>query len=395
LSTYNKSVVWSFTASVAIVGSNTLALGPIAPDIANHWQTDLNHILRASASFGVGTAVSAFFLARYIDRTGVKAALCSALLVLTLAFAASAITVSAWQLVLVQFVAGLASGIALPACYAGAAIIAPPGQASRILGVVLTGWTISLVLGVTLSTLIADNIHWRAVYAILALLAASVTLYNMIAKLPGKPPPQNSISMLSAFVIKGVPTLLLQVACYMTAFYGVYNLIGDHIVSSLHYPLSTNALVALSYGIGFGLATWFDPVIDSLLPSRDSEENPQQSVTFQRPTINAAALSGLALLYIALALSSENLVTLIAATGMWGLLNHVGLNVLINSLNASSSTYRGAVLGLYSGITYVCMSAGTILFSSLYAWGDFTLLCMFASGLCLFASAVSLFTRVK
>lgn len=393
-SIHNNPLVWSLTAAVAIVGSNSLALGPIAPDIALDLQTPLSNILNASAAFGGGTALSAFFLAKYIDHSGIKNSLLAALLTLTLGFVASAIAANAWHLVVAQFIAGLAAGVALPACYAGAAVIAPAGQSSRVLGIVLTGWTISLILGVTLSTLIADNVHWRSVYVFFACCSAAITLYNLYTTLPGKPPARETISMRKALVIKGVPTLLLQVACYMTAFYGVYNLVGDHVVSTLQLPLSANALIALSYGIGFGLASLLDPVIDTLIPESDSNTG-QRRVTLQLSSITALALVALAVLYVSLAASSGHFISLIAATGIWGLLNHLGLNVLIASLNACSTSHRGAVLGLYSGITYVCMSIGTVVFSSLYQWGDFKLICAIASALCLLGTAISLLTRTR
>jgi predicted MFS family arabinose efflux permease len=105
------------------------------------------------------------------------------------------------------------------------------------------------------------------------------------------------------------------------------------------------------------------------------------------------ALLALALLYLMLALSSVHFATLIAATGIWGLLNHLGLNILIASLNACSSTHRGAVLGLYSGITYVCMSVGTVAFSALYQWTDFKLICAIAAALCLIGTTISMYNR--
>jgi predicted MFS family arabinose efflux permease len=229
---FSRLVVASLTASVAIVGSNSLALGPMAPDIAADLNTPLASVLHASAAFGAGTAVSAFFLARYIDRAGIRTSLQIALLVLMLAFIGSALSVEAWQLVIAQFAAGLAAGVILPTCYAGAAVIAPPEHSSKVLGIVLTGWTISLVLGVTLSTLIADQLHWRSVYGLFAAAAAIVTICNLMAGLPNARQQQQPVSMLTALRIKKVPGLLIQVACYMTAFYGVYNLIGDHVVST-------------------------------------------------------------------------------------------------------------------------------------------------------------------
>ena len=392
---FSRLVVASLTASVAIVGSNSLALGPMAPDIAADLNTPLASVLHASAAFGAGTAVSAFFLARYIDRAGIRTSLQIALLVLMLAFIGSALSVEAWQLVIAQFAAGLAAGVILPTCYAGAAVIAPPEHSSKVLGIVLTGWTISLVLGVTLSTLIADQLHWRSVYGLFAAAAAIVTICNLMAGLPNARQQQQPVSMLTALRIKKVPGLLIQVACYMTAFYGVYNLIGDHVVSTLNHSLSANALIALSYGLGFGLATLFDPMLDRLMPVDSAADQQVTQRSLRQSIITAASLMTLALLYIGLALSSGKLATLIMAAAMWGLLNHIGLNILIASLNATTTDHRGAVLGLYSGITYVCMSVGTVLFSLVYPGVGFIGLCMIASMLCAGAFVVAVAGRRK
>ena len=83
---------------------------------------------------------------------------------------AAAPTVTA--LVAAQLVAGIAAGIAMPAIYASSAAIAPPGRESGTIGVVLTGWTLCMVAGVSLSAVIADLVHWRAVFVTVAVLAA-------------------------------------------------------------------------------------------------------------------------------------------------------------------------------------------------------------------------------
>lgn len=76
------------------------------------------------------------------------------------------------MLVAAQAVAGIAAGVAMPAIYASAAAIAPPGRESGTIGVVLTGWTVSMVAGVSLSAVLADLVHWRAVFAAVAVLSA-------------------------------------------------------------------------------------------------------------------------------------------------------------------------------------------------------------------------------
>src|SRR3990170_4569682 len=60
----------------------------------------------------------------------------------------------------------------VPAVMIASAAIAPPGRESGTIGVVLTGWTLSMVAGVSLSAVLADLLHWRAVFAAVAVLAA-------------------------------------------------------------------------------------------------------------------------------------------------------------------------------------------------------------------------------
>ncbi len=75
---------------------------------------------------------SALFLARHIDRIGARRMLQFALTLLAAALAFSAASPIVSVLIACQLVAGIASGIALPAIYSSAAAIAPPGRAERL-----------------------------------------------------------------------------------------------------------------------------------------------------------------------------------------------------------------------------------------------------------------------
>ena len=77
------------------------------------------------------------------------------------------------MLVMAQIVAGIGAGVVLPSIYALATTIAPKGSESAVLGRVLTGWSVSLVVGVPASALIADLAGWRASFLALAVLAAA------------------------------------------------------------------------------------------------------------------------------------------------------------------------------------------------------------------------------
>lgn len=368
--------VWLLMAVVAIVGSNSLALGPIAPDISKDLNTNITTVLKASAWFGFGTAASALLLARYIDRTGARFILGCATAVLALSFGACMVASDTTLLCVAQLCAGLAAGVALPACYTGAAIIAPVNHESKVLGLVLTGWTISLVFGVSLSALISDTLHWRAVYLVLTVLSSIGFIAVLRSNIPNQQTRANPTTALSALRVRRVPYLLFVVACYMTAFYGVYNYVGDHIVQSLGKSVRANAWIAISYGTGFGLATFLDPLLDRLT-QRFSDQSPNR--------LPNLALGALTLLYLSIMIVSENYVLIVLVAGIWGMLNHLGLNILIAALNATDPTQRGAIIGLYSSITYFCLGLGTIVFGTIYNASSFMVLCLCSALLCILA----------
>lgn len=385
-------IVIVLTASVGTVGANSLALGPIAPALAVSYESDVVTIMRAGAAYGLGTAVGALGLSPLIDLFGTRRALLCALVCVAMAFAFSAGATDVSWFILAQALAGLAAGLALPAAYAYAAQIAPAGRESAILGRVLVGWTLSLVIGVSLSALVADLFGWRWVYVIFTCLTVVVLvmLTRIRASVGGKgaePARSNGRSIGERLTsvtwphatlhIPGVFSLLLICFAYMMAFYGVYGYIGSHVTDSLGMPVKANGLIALAYGVGFGIAAFGDRVIDQLGVSR----------------VLPWAFSALAVTYGLLALGAPSMHALIAISLIWGLMNHFGLNLIVAGLSAINVEKRGAILGAYSAATYLAASAGTLLFGSLYAVSGFPAIAWLGCGIMAVATAGTIVRR--
>lgn len=368
--------------AVAVIGSNSLSLGPIAPGVAAELGTSVESVLYGSAGYGLGTGLAALLLARWIDRFGPVPVLRITFLVLSIALLACAFSPGVFFLVVTQLVAGLAAGVALPAVYSLAARMAPAGHESRVLGRVLVGWTISMVGGVSLAALLADLLGWRSVYLAIALLSL-VVLYHFHRMLTAMTPAIGrsdssddmaaAPSPLTAFSVPGVPLLLIMVAFYMMSFYASYGFVGDYVVHYLKYPLSANAWVVIAYGCGFGIAALFDTHIDRFNPI----------------VATPVTLFLLALVYLSLFIS-DSYRALVAIAFMWGLMNHLAVNVLIARLSAADPRQRGTVLGLYSGITYLCMSLATLIAGVLYVRSGWPVLNLWAAGLCVLAALLAL-----
>jgi predicted MFS family arabinose efflux permease len=367
------ALAYLLTGCIAVIGSNSLVLGPIAPAVASSFGTSVPTVMIAAASFGLGTSASALFLARYIDRLGARRMLQGALLLLALALVASAAAPTVIMLVAAQLLAGIAAGIAMPAIYASAAAIAPPGRESGTIGVVLTGWTLSMVAGVSLSAVLADLVHWRAVFAAVALLAtlalAGLALSSLSDVRKSGPAP----TPIDALGIPGIVPLLIACAAFMTAFYGVYGYLGDHLHVGLGQPVSANGLAALAYGIGFGTAALLDGVIDRLGARR----------------VMPFAYLLVAVVYVAMAATSGSFGVTIAMVAVWGLANHFGLNVLVMRLSALDPSRRGTIMGLNSAVTYLAVFVGTTSFGPLYSSFGFAICAAVAAVLMLIAASAA------
>ena len=362
------------TFSVAIVGSNSLILSPIASEIAASFGgIAASQVMYAASAFGLGVALSAFFLSPLVDRVGAERALSAALGLMVLAMAGSALSQSLLMLVGFQALVGVAAGLALPSCYALGAQVAPKGAEARTLGIILFGWTISMVAGVSFSALLADLSNWRVVFALLGLLAAGLLPLILLTQEWGERPPRDAdqkSSPIAGFKVPGIGRGLMIVVAFMGAFYGLYAFAGSHVTDTLGLSTTMAALVPLAYGIGFGLAVPLDDLIDRLGQDR----------------VALGLFPILAMTYIAVGLASNQFWVFILLCLIWGLFNHVGVNLVVGRLIALSPKKRGAILGIYSTTTYLAMMSASAGFKLIFdVWG--LLWCsLFAAGLILIAA---------
>lgn len=327
---------------IAAIGSNSLLLSPILSQVAENLGTSPVRISWASAAYGGATALSAFLLAPRIDRLGLRRAVMLGLGALIAATAGSALAPHWLWLIAAQALAGLGAGVALPATYALASVVAPPGQEAKTLGRVLTGWAVSLVAGIPIAAFLADQLGWRAAFVALAL-AAACALAGVTALPAGAAAATGRrTGVLAPLRYAGVPRLLLVCLGFMGAFYGVYAFLGDHVRGLLGLSTAQAGLLVLTYGVGFGLASLGDGLVDRFGPRR----------------IFPLAMAGVGLIYLAMVPGTQNFAAIAVLGGLWGFCNHFGLNIMVLLLVQARPEERGAVLGLNSAVTYVASLLG-------------------------------------
>ncbi|NRB16768.1 MAG: MFS transporter [Rhodobacteraceae bacterium] len=340
-------------SAIGVIGANSLLLSPLVTAVGSDLQVSAAQVMQAASAYGLGVAAAALVLAPLGDRFGAGRLLRAALVVLAIGLAASALAPNLAALIAAQALCGLAAGAALPSIYTLAITIAPKGREAQTMGAVLTGWTVSLVLGVSAGALLTDLAGWRAVYTALAVGTALLWLLSSGLRQLGTSGNPGT-SPLTALKVPGMARGLLATVMLMLSFYLTYFFIGAHVTVALGLSTTKAGLIPLFYGIGFGLAVLLDPLLDRLGLARAT----------------APVFLAISLIYLGMATLTESFHAMLMIAVVWGIVQHLGLNLLVARLTALDPSQRGAIMGLYSTATYLCIFAVPVLGDQAYArWG--------------------------
>ncbi|MEP5762609.1 MAG: MFS transporter [Litoreibacter sp.] len=351
-------LIYVLMLAVAVIGSNSLLLSPILSDIANDFSTDPVAVVWAITAYNAVTAISALLLTRLIDKSGIYVALSLAYSALLVGTIISGVSGNLITLIIGQSIAGLGAGVSLPAIYSLAPLLAPSGQESKYVGRVLTGWSVALVLGVPVAAFMSEVIHWRAAYGFLCLIAAVTLVVLRGAKndiLQSQPNMNNdappSWSLFAPFKIAGASTLLSMNLLYMASFYGTYSFVGTHLRAAFGVSATEAGYAVFAYGLGFGLASFADSLIDRIGVRRTS--------TFVFITLT--------LIYFSMAIDYGTPFPFYLICLCWGFVNHLGLSAIITMLGELKTSLTGQLMGMNSVFTYVGGTLGTLAFGAVYA----------------------------
>ena len=340
-------------SAIGVIGANSLLLSPLVTAVGNDLQVSAAQVMQAASAYGLGVAAAALLLAPLGDRIGAGRLLRAALVILAFGLAASALAPTILVLIAAQAVCGLAAGAALPSIYTLAMTIAPRGREAQTLGAVLTGWTVSLVLGVSAGAWLTDLLGWRAVYIVLSVGTTLLWLLSSGLRQLG-PIGNRSTSPLSALKVPGITRGLLATLLLMLSFYTTYFFIGAHVTVALGLSTTMAGFVPLCYGLGFGLAVLADPLLDRLGLARAT----------------SPVFLVMALIYAAMMTLTDMFHWLLVTAVVWGVFQHLGLNLLVARLTTLDPSQRGAIMGLYSTVTYLSIFAVPTLGGLTYAnWG--------------------------
>jgi DHA1 family inner membrane transport protein len=325
----------TLSAVTFLVTGSAVALSPFLLDIARDLGTTLAAVANLLGVMSVSWGVVSVTAGAMSDRLGRRPVLVVAVLALGAARLGLAFAQSYFAAVLWQLLAGMGGGGFMGTVFAAVSDRVAPAQRGRALGWVITGQSLSLVLGVPLVTLLGAFGGWRvavAAHAVTALVAAAAVWLSVPGGVNAAAAPGRFRAGLQGVLGVRTVALLLANTTERTCFAAVSVYLAAYLLTiygvSMQALALALALVALGNLAGNVLGGWLaDRVV-------------------ARPLVFAGASALTAALALPLMLWRPGVAWSVALGFGYSLTNAAGRPAVMATLSEVPSEVRGAILGL-------------------------------------------------
>lgn len=348
-------MLWALTFGAFLTTSSGATRSPFLLDMARDLDTDLMAVANLMAAMSVTWGMVSLVAGAASDRFGRKAILTCAIVLTGAAMAGIGMAGSYPVAVLWVLIGGVGGGGFMGTVFATVSDHVVPARRGSALGLVMTGQSLSLVLGVPLATLVGAQFGWRGAHLTFAALTVLVGL-AMLLLVPRRGQFQATAREAAASApLKTILTpriMALQISgiservCF--AAMSVY--LATFLIATYDVPLGGLAVALLLVTLGNLIGNMLGAYLADRVRSRE--------------LLYGASLAATGLAALPLLLWTPRLEISIAIGFAYMLANAIGRPSFMAALSAVPEAVRGSVLGL--NVTF--NSVGWISAASFGGW---------------------------
>jgi predicted MFS family arabinose efflux permease len=356
--------VLGLMAGIFTVGSEELVVSPLLVRMATSFDTTVGVMALSVSVYGATTALGALVFAPLGDRVSRKLSLSVGMAVFILGTVLCACATGTGLFFTGRALAGLAAGAFVPTAYAFVGDQIPYEHRAKAMGILVSSWSLSLVLGVPMGSFIGQWAGWRWTFGLLTLLGGLVLAAMLRAGSERRPSPEGRAepddpavrsagwtrSAARAFLIPRVPAYVLTTFLVMLGWYGMYTFLGTALENRYGSASSLTGVMILLYGLGFASSSVTGRLADRLGKER----------------VLTASLAALVPALVGVPLLIHWTAPLAVCLFGWGILQSLVVTLLSTLLSERSQHHRGTILAFYSLATNLAVAVGAAALAPLF-----------------------------
>ncbi|MFK0259466.1 MFS transporter [Streptomyces sp. NPDC090445] len=387
--------VLALMAGIFAVGSEELVVSPLLVDMSGSFDTSVAVMALSVSTYGIATAVGALLFAPLGDRFSRRLSLTIGMGAFVLGTLMCAFATGPGVFFTGRALAGLATGAFVPTAYAFVGDQIPYRHRGKAMGILVSSWSISLVVGVPMGSLIGQWAGWRWTFGLLSVLGVFVTCVMLFTKSGSRPdreddgqPAEDAAAASSdawvrsaarAFLAPKVALYVLATFLNMLGFYGMYTYLGTALQYRFGDESPMTGIMILLYGLGFAT---------SFVTGRWADRLGKERVLI-------GLLAGLVPALAVIPLVSRWTPLLVVFLFLWGAMQSLVVTLLSTLLSETSQKYRGTILAFYSLATNLAVALGAALLGPLFTAYGFSAVGWVCAAVTLVAFALSGWARLR
>ncbi|HEV7808971.1 MAG TPA: MFS transporter [Candidatus Limnocylindrales bacterium] len=184
-------VTLALTIAVFAVGVDSYIVAAVLPAIADELREPVAAVGLLASAYNLPTAIFAPIFGPFSDRRGRRAAMLLGLTIFAIAAAACVVAPTLPLLILARAINGLGAAIVLPATFAYAADLPSPAERARAMGIAVSAFPLSNLIGLPIGALVAGLAGWHAAFGFVFVVA--VAAFFLIRRLPEERPAAGTV----------------------------------------------------------------------------------------------------------------------------------------------------------------------------------------------------------